>query len=76
MNTITIDKYHNSDMTKDEESFKVSIEPGYYNSPYSLCTSINAALSPTPLKIKFHEKAQRLYFTGVVRKKIITVYSK
>ena len=55
-NTITIDKYHDSDMTKDEESFKVSIEPSYYNSSYSLCTSINSALAPTPLKIKFHEK--------------------
>ena len=69
MNTITIDKYHDSDMTKDEESFKVSIEPGYYNSPYSLCTSINSALAPTPLKIKFHEKTKRLYFTGDDRKK-------
>lgn len=67
MNTITIDKYHDSDMTKDEESFKVSIEPGCYNSPYSLCTSINSALAPTPLKIKFHEKTKRLYFTGADR---------
>ena len=69
MNTITISKYHYSDIRKDEEGFKVSIEPGYYNSPYSLCTSINTALAPTPLKINFHEKTKRFYFTGDDREK-------
>ena len=64
MNVIELYQYHDSSMSKIKASFKVLIQPGYYNSSHSLCNAINIALTSTPINLNFHEESKRFFFSG------------